>query len=109
MDWPIACFLTYNRNLACSEGTRLDYCDVVSATGDFSMAIILLGRLYFMLPCWLNPTEAPFVQYGGCVGRRATYSLTRPHLSLGVSFEVLWVRLLVSFWCEDTYQVEGPD
>jgi hypothetical protein len=47
----IVCSLIYNKNLACSEGTGLDCCIMIATTGDYDMAIITLGRLYFMLSC----------------------------------------------------------
>jgi hypothetical protein len=49
----IACSLTYNRNLAFGEGTRLDYCVVTATTDNYVIVIITLGRLYFMLSCQL--------------------------------------------------------
>jgi hypothetical protein len=47
----IACPLIYNRDLACGADTRLDYCDLISTTGEHGMAIIILDRLYFVLSC----------------------------------------------------------
>jgi hypothetical protein len=37
---------------------------MIATTGDYGMAIIMLGRLYFMLSYWLTPTDALFVLYG---------------------------------------------
>jgi hypothetical protein len=51
IDWVIACFHICYRNLSYGEGTKLDCCDMVAATGDFGMAIITLGRIYFVLSC----------------------------------------------------------
>jgi hypothetical protein len=53
----IPCSFIHNKNLACNEGTRLDYSDVISATGEPGMAIITLSRLYFVLSCRLSPTD----------------------------------------------------
>jgi hypothetical protein len=53
----IACSLIYNRNLVYDEGTRPDYCDMISAASD-------LGRLYFMSSCRLAPTDATPVLHG---------------------------------------------
>jgi hypothetical protein len=60
----IACSLICNRNLAYGEGIRLDYCDVIPTAGELGMAIIILGRLYFILSCRLAPTDATSVQHG---------------------------------------------
>jgi hypothetical protein len=70
----IACSPINNRNLACDEGTRLDYCDVISDAGETGMAIIMLGRLYLVLSCWLAPTNATPMQHGRCVA-------VRPHVT----------------------------
>jgi hypothetical protein len=45
IDHVIVFSLICNKNLACNKGTRLDCCDMISATGDFGMSIITLGRL----------------------------------------------------------------
>jgi hypothetical protein len=74
-------FLICNRNLACDKGIRLDCCGVIVATGDFGMVVIMLGRLYFMLSCWLAPTDASYMQYGRRAGSGATCTFTGPHLS----------------------------
>jgi hypothetical protein len=58
----IACSLIYNRDLSYSEGTRIDCCDVISATSELGLAIIMLGGFYFMLYCWLTPTDVVPVQ-----------------------------------------------
>jgi hypothetical protein len=63
IDRAIAHFLICNRNLACGKGTRLNCCEVIASTGDYSMTIIMLGRLYSMLSCRLAPTDASSVQY----------------------------------------------
>jgi hypothetical protein len=105
----IACSLICNRNLACGEDTRLDCCDVIATTGDYGMAIITLGRLYFVLSCRLAPIVALYVQYGQRAGSGVTCILTGPHLSSGVDSKVIWVRLLVDFWCEDTCHMGSPD
>jgi hypothetical protein len=68
--WVIACSLISNRNLACSEDTRLDCCDVISIDGDLGMAIIMLGKLYFMLSCRLTRTDVTSVQHGRRVAAR---------------------------------------
>jgi hypothetical protein len=47
----IACPLIYNMNLAYSKGARLDYYDMISTVGDFSMAVITLAMLLFVLSC----------------------------------------------------------
>jgi hypothetical protein len=62
-NWVIACSLNYKRNLACGEGTRLDYCDVISAARELGMAIITLGELYFVFSCRVAPTDAVIVQH----------------------------------------------
>jgi hypothetical protein len=53
----IMCPIIYNTNLACGERTRLDCCDVISATGKLGMTITTLGKLYFMLSCRLTPID----------------------------------------------------
>jgi hypothetical protein len=53
----IACSLICNKNLACSEGTRLDCCNVISTAGELGMAIITLRKLYLVLSCRLAPTD----------------------------------------------------
>jgi hypothetical protein len=105
----IVCSLICNRNLACGESTRLDCYIMIATTGDYGMAIIMLGRLYFMLSCWLTPTDALFVLYGWRAGSGASSVLTRPHLSSGVSSKAVRAWLLVEFWCEDTYHVGSLD
>jgi hypothetical protein len=69
IDWIMVCFHICNRKLVCGEGTSLDCCDVVVATGYFGVAIITLSRLYFVLSCRLSPPDALFMLYG-----RRTYS-----------------------------------
>jgi hypothetical protein len=49
-NWVIACFLI---------------CNVICATDDLNMVIIMLDRLYFMLSCWLTPTDAAPMQQRG--------------------------------------------
>jgi hypothetical protein len=56
---PLIC----NRNLACGEGTGLDYCNVIFVAGELGMDIIMLGRIYFMLSCWLAPTNVTPMQH----------------------------------------------
>jgi hypothetical protein len=53
----IACSLICNRDLSYSKGTRIDCCDVISATSELGLAIIMLGGFYFMLYCRLTPTD----------------------------------------------------
>jgi hypothetical protein len=69
----IAYSLICNQNLVCGEGTRLDCCNVISATGELGMTIITLGRLYFMLSCRFAPTDVVLVLHG----RRTA---VRPHV-----------------------------
>jgi hypothetical protein len=57
--WSLIC----NRNLACDEVTRLDCCDVISTASELGMAIITLDRFYFMLTCWLAPTDVAPMQH----------------------------------------------
>jgi hypothetical protein len=109
IDRAISCSLICNRNLACGEDTRLDCCDVISIIGDFHMTIIMLSRLYFMLSCQLTPINAPPVHHGRRVDTEATCILIGPHLSPGVGSEALWAKLLLGFWCEDTYHLGSPD
>jgi hypothetical protein len=85
----IACSLICNQNLTCIKGTKLDYYDVIPATSNFDMAIIMLGRLFFMLSYWLAPTDAPSIQHERCVGSDATGTLVRSHLLSRVDFEAL--------------------
>jgi hypothetical protein len=47
----IACSLIYNRNIACSGGTRLDSYDMISVASEPGTTIITLGWLYFVLSC----------------------------------------------------------
>jgi hypothetical protein len=75
-NWEIAFSLIGNRNLACGGGTRLDYCDGVSTACELGIAIITLGRLYFMLSCWLAPIDVATVQHGRCATAR-THALDR--------------------------------
>jgi hypothetical protein len=96
--WVIAHSLIYNRNLACGEGTRLDYCNVISATGDFGMTIIMLGRLFFMLSYCLAPTYAPSAQHRRRLCSEAMGALARSQLSLGVGSEAIWAWLLRCVW-----------
>jgi hypothetical protein len=91
----ISCSLICSNNLASSEGTRLDYCDMISSAGDFGMTIIMLDSLFFMLSCQLTPTNVPSLHHGRCVSSGATYALVRPYLSSGVGSKVAWARLLV--------------
>jgi hypothetical protein len=58
----IACSLICNRDLSYSEGTRIDCCDVISATTKLGLAIIMLGGFYFMLYCRFTPTDVVPVQ-----------------------------------------------
>jgi hypothetical protein len=101
----ISCSLICSNNLASNEGTRLDYCDMISSAGDFGMTIIMLDSLFFMLSCQLTPTNVPSLHHGRCVSSGATYALVRPYLSSGVGSKVAWARLLVGIWCEDTCHV----
>jgi hypothetical protein len=71
-NWVIACSLIHNRILACGEGTRIAYCDMISAAGDLGKTIITLGMLFFMLSCRLAPTDAPSVQHEGCASSGVT-------------------------------------
>jgi hypothetical protein len=70
----------HNRNLVCDEGIRLDYCDVITTTGDYGMTIITLGRLYFVLSYRLAPIDALSVQYERRASSGATCVFTGPHL-----------------------------
>jgi hypothetical protein len=45
----IVCSLICNRDIAYDENIKLDFCDVISTTSEIGMAIITLGRLYFVL------------------------------------------------------------
>jgi hypothetical protein len=54
----ITCSLIYIKNIPCDECIRLDYYDVISTADELGMTIITLGRLYFLLSCWLTPTDA---------------------------------------------------
>jgi hypothetical protein len=67
----VACSLICNRNLSCNKGTRLDCCDMISTIDELGMAIIALGRLYFMLSYRLAQNYVMPVRHG----RRA---LARP-------------------------------
>jgi hypothetical protein len=62
-NWVIACSLNCKRNLACGEGTRLDYCDIISAARELGMDIITSGGLYFMFSCRVAPTDVVIVQH----------------------------------------------
>jgi hypothetical protein len=109
IDWVIAYSLVCKRNLVCGEDTRLDCSNVVPATSDFSMIITTLGRLYFVLSCWLSPPDVMSVLYGRHVGSGGTDILTGSHPLSRVGFEALWTRLLVGFWCENTCHVGSLD
>jgi hypothetical protein len=91
-NWVITCSHIYNRNLVCGDGTSLDYCNVISITGELDMTIITLGRLYFVLFCRLAPTNVAAVRHG----QRAA---VRPHAfdqvthSSGVGSEVIWAKV----------------
>jgi hypothetical protein len=105
----IACSLICNRNLDCGKGTRLYCCDVISVAGKFGMVIITLGKLSFLMSCWLAPTNVAPIQHERCAGSGATCALAVPHLSSGVGSEATWARLLVAFWCKDTCHMVSPD
>jgi hypothetical protein len=45
----IMCSLICNRDVVCGEDTRLDCCDMISTTSEIGIAIIMLGKLYFMV------------------------------------------------------------
>jgi hypothetical protein len=63
--WVIVCSLICNWNLAYNEGSRIDCWDMIFAASEPSMTIIItLGRLYFMLFCWLPPINAACVWSG---------------------------------------------
>jgi hypothetical protein len=95
----IACSLTCNRNLAYDEGTRLDCCDVAATTGDYDMAIITLGRLYYILSCQLAPTNALSMQHDRhagqwshrCLGQVTPFIRSGLESHLGQALDVLLV------------------
>jgi hypothetical protein len=88
----IACSLICNRDVACVKGKRLDCCDVSSAAGELGMVIIMMGRLYFVLSCRLDPTDVAPVQ-------RRRRAAVRPHAfyrvtpSSGIGTKAAWARL----------------
>jgi hypothetical protein len=45
----IVCSFICTRSLACDEGTRLNYCDVISTAGELAMTIIMMDKLYIIL------------------------------------------------------------
>jgi hypothetical protein len=79
--------------VACGEGIILHYCDVVSTTGDFGMAIIMPDRLYSVLSCQLAPTGALSMRHEKRVSNGATCALAGPHLSSGVGSEATWTNI----------------
>jgi hypothetical protein len=87
-NWIIVCSLISYRNLACSDVTRLDCCDMISATSELGMTIITLSMFYFMLSYRLAPTNATTVRHG-------RHAALRPHViarvtpSSGVGLEVV--------------------
>jgi hypothetical protein len=91
----IACSIIFNRNIACGKRTRLDCCDMISVTDNLDMAVITLGRLFFILSYRFAPTNAPFVLHVRRSCRKTIGTLVRSHLSLGVDSEAIWTRLLV--------------
>jgi hypothetical protein len=108
--WPGNTVLPYlQQESSLRGGIRLDSCDVISTAGNLGMAIITLGRLFFMLSCRLTPIDAPSVQHGWREGNDAACALAESYHSSGVGSEALWTMLLVSFRCEDTYHMTSPD
>jgi hypothetical protein len=73
------------------------------------MTIIMLGRLYFMLSCWLAPTDAAPMQHGRYEASEATCDLTRSHLHLDWPWKPIEPGSLVGFRCEDTCHMVDPD
>jgi hypothetical protein len=64
-NWVIACSLICNWNLACNEGSRIDCWEMIFTASEPSMIIsITLGRLYFVLSCWLPSINAASMQHG---------------------------------------------
>jgi hypothetical protein len=82
IDCVIVCLFICNRNLAYDKVTRLDCCDVITTTGDYGMSILTLGRLFFVLPSRLTPTDVVSVAYRRCAGSGSTKDLHGPHLHL---------------------------
>jgi hypothetical protein len=70
---------------------------MISVTDNLDMAIITLGRLFFILSYRFAPTNAPFVLHVRRSCRKTIGTLVRSHLSLGVDSEAIWTRLLVGF------------
>jgi hypothetical protein len=100
-------YLQHESSLWRRYKTRLLQCDF--STGDFRLAINTLGRLFFVLSCWLAPTDAPSVQHGRRADRGATDTLARLHLSSGVGSKAAWIEPLVGLWCENTCHVVSSD
>jgi hypothetical protein len=79
----IARSLICNMNLAYSEGTRLNYRGMIATSGHYDMAIITLGRLYFVLSCRLARTNVAFMLYECRACSGTICILTGPHLHYG--------------------------
>jgi hypothetical protein len=86
-----------NSNLAYTEGTRLDRCDVISTASDFGIVIITLDRLFFVLSCWFAPTNASSAQHERRACSESMSAFVESHISSGVGFGAVWARLLVGF------------
>jgi hypothetical protein len=78
-NWVIAYSLICSRKLACGECTRLDCCDMIAPTGDFSKTIISLGRLYLcclvrlLLPMLVHVTRMTCGQWARKLFELGTY------------------------------------
>jgi hypothetical protein len=69
----------------------------MATTGDYSMAIITPGKLYFMLSYRLTTPDALSVQYGRRASSGGTKVLCGPHLHQEWASQCFGPRLLVGF------------
>jgi hypothetical protein len=42
---------SFDKHLACGDGTNLEFCEVTAITGDFGVIIITLDSHYSVLSC----------------------------------------------------------
>jgi hypothetical protein len=81
----------------------------MATIGDYDMAIITSGKLYFMLSCRLTPRDALSMQYRRRASTGGTEGLCGPHLHQEWASRCFGPKLLVGFWREDACHVGSPD
>jgi hypothetical protein len=96
-----------NKHLAYGDGMTLDYCEVMTITGDYDMTIITMDNLYSELSYRPTPPDALFVLYGQRADTGGTYALPRSYLHQEWASRRFGSRLLVDFRCVNTCHVWG--